>query len=477
MDDAANIPLTWVKKLCKELDCRQKKVCEAENWYEGEHPVPAPPPNTYAATDGEARLAFIAMSNLSVTNFLPPIVDVPASKLIIEGFRFGDSPTSTDREAWAIWQRNCLDADHTTTNTEALKTGQAPVLVWPGKDGKAVITVEDPSQSIVAYVAGSRRARAAGLKRWIDDSDLMFATLYLPDGVYKFQSTQKVDDAKRNAAELTWQPREVPGESWPVPNPWGIVPLIEIAANRPLKAAPFGGGVPEFQKQINQQRQINQTVMNMLVTAEYQAYRQRWVTGWDPPLGVDGTPDKAAMLKAGASRMVTFKELPDKELKVGEFAQADFQPFIAMAGMFVKVMASNSATPPYAFLIGDMINVAADSLARIDAAQNAKVERHFSQLGQPWQEIVSLALTMEGNAKGSDTSGSVVWADQVDIPALQQVQIAAAMAALGPLGYPVPPETVYMALPNTNAQDAARFAKQAEGAKMLEPVPADTAAA
>jgi hypothetical protein len=474
-------PLDLLVKMLEELDRRAESVAECIAWYDGAHPTPEPPPNTFPATDREARAAFKNLAALAVTNMLPPIVDTPASKLRVEGFRFSESPQSTDGEAWTIWQRNHLDADSDLGNFTALQTGQEFALVWVDGDGLAQITVEDPAQCIVAYEPGSRRRRAAGVKRWVDDDGHVCATLYLPTEILKYRSAHKADDtAHRINREPRdeWLPREVPGEPWPLPNPLGVVPLVEGRANPAIRAMRYGGGSPEFTKQITLQRQLNSNVMAMLTTMEHQAFRQRWVIGWAPPTLADGTtPDRRALLRAAASDMwVLNGRLPEEtaNIKVGEFSQADLRPFVDVNREVVKAMAATSATPPYAFLLGDMVNVAADSLARIEGALVAKVRSHARHLGEFWEEVLALALRVEGNPKADDPATSVVWADIEERTATEQAALAKTYAELG-----APKPTVFAQLPGIDQQEAQRMATQSRAESLLNrvgqtpPLPAD----
>lgn len=460
--------MEWLVILNDALDERQKQVAEYRAWYEGNHPLPTPPSNTFAGTDAEARRAFENMAKLGVMNFLAPVVDAPASKLRIEGFRFGEQPVSSDAQAWAIWERNNLTGDSDLSTHEALQVGQAFAIVWADSDGQATITVEDPAACIVAYQSGSRRARAAGLKRWVDDYGYLYANVYLPDGIYKFQATMKSDTklivvGKPGDTPKKWEPRLVDGEEWPLANPTGKVALHEIRANPQLRHSRFGGGRPEFLGQLNEQRKINHTVLQMLITMEHQAFRQRWVTGWGAPTKEDGTPDKHMILKASAAALMIFPEgvNPGEEVKVGEFSQADFAPFLAVIDRWVKAIASTSGTPPYAFLLGDMINVAADSLARIEGVQTNKIAAHGRTFGIDYTEILLAALAIENNPKAQDPSASVVWCEPEERTATEQANLAQIMRNLG-----APDEVVYSTLPGVSQQEAKRWIAN-RGADML----------
>lgn len=455
----ADDPLLLLAKLNKALDDRAKAVKAATDWYEGNHPIPDPPPGTAATVDQEAAVAFVAMAKLAITNFLPPIADVPASKLRAEGFRFSQSPTTTDAEAWEIWTRNHLVGDFGLVKGAAFQTGQGFALVWPDKDGRAEITVEDPAQTIVAYEPGSRRRRRAALKRWVDDDGRTLATLYTPTAIYKFRSKTTGSGLWTPAAAQwgdTWEERH-DDAVWPLPNRWGVVPMVEFRVNAPLKASLYGGGRPEFHLQLNDQRRINHTIMQMLVTMDYQAFRQRWVTGWDYPTLPDGTPDRTAIQRASAARLMTFQpgEEGDEPIKVGEFAQADFQPFIAATYAWVKVMAATSGTPPYAFLLGDMINVAADSLARIEGVLASKVEGHGDDLGADASELIRLALLMEGNPKAKDPTITTVWGELEERTATEQANLAQIAKGLG-----APDDVVFAMLPGVDQAEARRWVIQ-----------------
>lgn len=459
-------PVKELQRLCEALDARAVKVAECEAWFDGEHPIPSPPPNTAAVVDGEAKRAFVAMSRLAVTNMLPPIVRAPAKKLRVEGFQFGETSVSTDKEAWAIWQRNYLDADSPAANMTAVKTGQAFGLVWPDSDGLATITMEDPSQCIVAYEAGSRRRRRSALKRWIDEDGSTCATVYLPNALYKFRSaTSRGADStvmRFAVGPMTFEPREVAGEEWPLHNPLGVVPLVELAVNRTLKPSPFGGGVAQFAGQLNEQRKINATVMNLLVTLENQAFRQRWTSGWDYPLKDDGTPDLAAIQKASASRMWT---LQGEDVKVGEFSQADFRPFLDVLNFWTRTIAFSSSTPPDAFLLGELVNVADGAVARLEGSHIAEVQSLADSLGEGYEELMRLALLIEDNPKAADMSSSVRWADFERRSATEQMGVAKDLKELG-----APAQAVFSAVPGTTQQEASRWVAQSAGSTTLAAV-------
>jgi hypothetical protein len=446
---AAGSPEWWRERLVAKLNERQLKVQRMEAYYGGEHPLPSPPtkihPNAYA----EAVRAHRTLARMGVTNWVKLVADAPAERLQVIGFRFGDA-TKGDDKVWRTWQANHLDADSALVQDNALQTGNSAVIVWGDSDGEPVITPEHSSQVIVAYEAGSRRRRAAALKLWVDDDGRWLATLYLPDAVYKWR-TRSVRPAYGSAMDvLSWDERQVDGEDWPLPNPLGEVPVVEFRANASLRPAPYGGGAAEFELVLPIQDRINKTVFDRLVTAESQAFRQRWAIGWDPPRDESGLPDPAKMMKAAQALLWTFDADPS-ELQVGEFAATDFSPFLKSVESDVAAMAAISQTPPY-YLLGKMENIAAEGLIASEAGLIGKTRKHAVQFGESWEEVMRLALKVQGDSRADDRSSMILWADIEQRTWSQTVDALLKMQTLG-----VPTEELWSRLPNTTPQDVARW--------------------
>jgi len=420
-------------RLLAVLEHRSRAILGLERWYDGDHPLPAPPERMTRYED--AANAFRDLSRMGVTNYVSLVPDAPADRLQVTGFRFGDPANArNDDEAWRIWQRNHLDADSRLVQHKALVAGNSFVLVWPDDDdGQAEITVEHPGQAIVAYEAGSRRERTAGLKCWTEDDETRRVVLYLPDLVYKWANKAK------QAPLEAWQPPT--DDTWPIVNPFGEVPLVEFRANPDLRPCPYGGGASEFAGVIPIQSRINKTVFDRLVTAEFQAFRQRWAVGWTPD-----DPNQA--MQASMRHLLTFE---DETVKVGEFAQADFTGFIQAVESDVQSMAAITRTPTF-YTLGSISNISGDTLAALQAGLVAKCEAHRDNFGEDWEEVLRLGLKAEGNQRADDESSMVVWRS---IEHVTWAEIADATTKLATIG--VPPEALWAMLKDVTPQDIERW--------------------
>lgn len=397
-------PPWWLARLEVALRSRLPLIDRCDAYYRGDHPL------AFAST--KFRGAFGSLFGAFADNWTQIVVDALDERLNVEGFRFG-SDTGADTAAWDIWQRNQLDADSSVAHTEALVKGSASVLVWPGPDGRPEITVEDPSQVLVAYEPGSRR-RVAALKVWRDDDGYDLATLYLPNAVYKYRSRTRNESSLIliGSSPTRWVARDVPDESWPIVNPLGEVPVVELVNRRRL----LGAGISEIVNIIPIQDAANKVLTDALVASEFGAFRQRWAIGLDiptdPTTGAAIEPFKAALDRLWLANPPHNKAgEPLGEVKFGEFGQTDLSPYVELIDLLVQHMASLSRTPPHYFhLRGDFPS--GESIRAAEAGLVAKARRTMRAFGESWEAVLRLAFAVAGDAgRAGLTRVETIWRD------------------------------------------------------------------
>lgn len=407
-------PLWWVAKLSEQIRNRQSDIDRSDAYYRGEHPL--------AFASEKFRTSFGGLFNGFADNWCELVVDAVEERLNVQGFRFGDA--RGDKDAWAIWQRNGLDAESQIAHTEMLVCSEVYALVWGNEDGEAEVTIEHPAQAIVAYVAGSRRQRAAGLKLWRDDEGTEHATLYLPDGIYKYRSTRQlwVEGSAVSSAFTTWEPRELRGEQWPLPNPLGVVPLVPLR-NRPRLLAP---PVSEIARVIPLQDAINKTVADMLVASEFGAFRQRWATGIEIPVDPQ-TKQAVEPFKAAVDRVWT-NENP--AAKFGEFSETQLANFVAAIELLVQHVASQTRTPPHYFALSGQYP-SGESIKSAETGLVAKVRRKMRHVGEGWEEVMRLCFIVEDDERASIVDAETIWADPESRSEAQHIDALTKLRAIG----------------------------------------------
>lgn len=437
----------WRDRLLKELSERSKLVDLCEAYYDGNHPLPGPPKTL--SNWGEAERAFRTLSKMGVTNYVKLVPDAPAERLEVVGFRFSDA-TSGDGRAWALWQDNELDADSGVLHHSTITVGNGFALVWPDPAGPST-TVEHASQAIVAYAPGSRRRRAAGLKCWCEDDGTRRVVLYLPDNVCKWRTVTQ------EGPLVEWQPAT--DDTWPIKNPFAAmpnpVPLVEFRANPSLKPAMYGGGRPDFAGVLSIQDRINKTIFDRLVTAEFQAFRQRYAIGWTPE-----NPNQA--MQASMKHLLTFE---DGDVKVGEFAQADFTGFLKAVEADVQAMAAITRTPTF-YTLGVIANVAAEGFAAMQSGLVARTTAHRNSFTESWEDVMRLMLFAARNKGWKDRQSQMIWADIEHRTMAEKADAAVKMQAVG-----VPQEALWERL-GASPQEIDRWKVMQADQALFAPQPA-----
>ncbi len=384
MPDVTMSPVAWAEALLPKLEQQRIDTAVHEVYYDGRQPVPL------ALTSEHYRGAFAKMLRQVQDNWMPLVVDAVEERLNVDGFRMPGEP-SADNEALAIWQRNQLDAEAELAHTTALTTGRAALLVWAGDDGQPEVTVEHPSQVLVAYASGSARKRLAAIKAWKDEwTDEEWVNVYLPGGIHKLRR-------KTNTAPLVERADMVP-------NPLGVVPIVEFRNRRKL----LSSARSEIHDVESTQDQINLLVIDMLVAAEFGAFRQRWATGIDVPTD-EATGEPVPMFKAAIERLWT---TASEEARFGDFAATDLGGYLSAIENRIQSLAARTRTPPHYLLGSSGTFPSGESLKATETGLVAKIKRRQTHFGETWEEAMRLAFLVAGDEDRAQAwAMETIWRD------------------------------------------------------------------
>lgn len=385
-------PEWWVSRLYKKLMKDKERVEFFDDYYRGAHPLPWLAP--------QAREEFRRILKMTRSNYMGLVVDSTAERCQIVDFRVGDAAEG-DRDSRRIWQSNNMDVFSDKAILESLIGGRAYLMVAPNpKDDKTpFIWAEHPSQVITEVVPGGNgRDVAAGIKVWIDEwTNKTFATLYLPDFIYKYQA-----DAPPKGSDLVpaprWEERRVAGEAWPAGNPLGQVPLFELPNNPRL----LTGGVSELSDVTDVQDRINKTIADRLMTQDYGAFPQKWAVAW-PDSDDHGNPQPK--IDVGRNRMVTSDIA---ETKFGQWDSAPLDPYSAAKREDVKDIASRTRTPAQ-YLLGELNNVNGQTLKAAESGLISKVRQRQRGYDDGLEDAMIAARKLAGLPAVGNDEIEVMW--------------------------------------------------------------------
>jgi Phage portal protein, SPP1 Gp6-like len=395
-DPQPKTPEWWLNRLSKALDDRNGEIDRYDSYYRGIQKMDFATPK-FREAFGDTFSAFS-------DNWMKLVVDAVNERMSVTGFRYGKDRKS-DAKAWQMWQANELDAMSQLGQLESLINGEAYAIVWPDEadPSKPVITIEHPTECIVEFRAGSRTKRAAALKRFLNDDGYLWATLYLPDGLYKFQSERPYKTLASAGHKPQWVQREVDGEPWPLPNRVGDeVPVVPLMNDPRL----LTGGVSEIADAIPLQDAINKTIADMLVASEFAAAPQRYAIGFNPPKDENGN-----VLPVFEKLVNRLWISSSKDTQFGQFPQADLSPYVKVIEMFVTHFASRTRTPPHYFYLSGQFP-SGEAVKSAETGLVAKAKRKMLTFGEAYEEVMRLGFVIQGDkGRSQEEAIETVWAD------------------------------------------------------------------
>lgn len=420
-------------RLVDELNARAPEVQKHVDYYRGKHPL--------RFASAEFRKYFEQQYSDFADNWVQPVADSPVERLTVTGVKPAGE-TSADADLWSVWQRNGLDADSQLGFVGAAYGARTFVLVWGNPDDPTLpqVTFEDPRQAIVAYEPGSRRRRRAALKTWQDGSR-EYATLYLPDEVWKLERP-KVSAQTRNTLALrevddllhAWLPREVAGEPNPQPNPMGVVPMVELP-NRPLLA---DDPISDVSGVVAMQDAINLLWSQLFTASDFSSFPARVVLGNDVPktpiLDKNGQKigERPVPLEKFATNRVLWLSNPDA--KIDSWPPANLTAYTEVIEVAVGHIAAQTRTPQH-YLIGRMANLSGDALIAAETGLVKKVKEKQLWYGQALREVFQVIALARGEAGRAEAvaGGHLLWADA---ESRNQAQLSDALLKLKQIGFP-----------------------------------------
>lgn len=377
--------------------------------------------------DGDHRLAFAtdkfrnAFGSLFKTladNLCPAVVDAVADRLRVVGFGVEEGPENAADSAWTIWQGNRMDRRSGEVHVEALRSGDAYVIVWPDAGGQPRLYPQAGASMTVHYDEDLPGTIDYAAKLWRMDDGRMRLNLYFPDRIEKYASRNKLDTIPDKAR--VFEPYEVPGEPWPLPNPWGTVPVFHFANN----AGVGHHGRSELGDVVPVQDALNKALADMLVAMEYVALPQRWATGLEVDID-EATGKPKVPFTPGVERVWA---VGDAEVRFGQFDPANLEQFLAVQDSFRAEIARVSGTPLHYLMLGGGEFPSGEAMRTAEARFLAKVEDRQLAFGNGWEDVLGLALAMAGEPVAQL---STLWRDATPRSAKEVAEVALIKEQLG----------------------------------------------
>lgn len=439
--DAAEA-LRLVMRIYARLNGRRSVIDTREDYYVGKQPL------SFATAEWKKANAerYIGFSD----NWSAPVVNAEAERIRYTGMKILDEdgkPSDAGKVLHEHWLLNEMDMQSSQGFVTTLTTGRSFVIVWGDKiTDEPIVTWEHPSNVEIEYDWANPLIRKAALKTWVDETK-EYATLYTPDWIFKYERSKTPHTSERDSQALQsrtgaaddggWIQRETPGEAWPLRNPMGVVPVVEVPNRPTLKGDP----VSEIQGVIPMQDAINLLWAYLFLAADYASMEARVILNASPPM----IPILDDAGKVIGQKPVDMKELREKRLfyAQGENASIDSWPaakldvFTDTIDVAVGHIASQTRTPPtYLVTKTGMSNVNGEGLKASEIGLNKKVMEFESFAGPAIREVNRLIALAKGDtALAREVRlGTVTWMN----PEIRsEAQLADMLVKKKSIGYPL----------------------------------------
>jgi hypothetical protein len=428
---------TDIETALKNFRTSSDRYRKAERYYKGDHDL--------AFATEKFKNAFGSMFREFALNLCPAVCDAVRDKLKVREFRVEQGGAGLATDAWRIWQTNRMGRRSGEVHKEAVKNGDAYVIVWPNARGEVTIYPNKAGMCTAVYDEETPGRLLWAAKHWRTPDKRVRLNLFYPDRIEKYISKAASENTLPDAKEfMPFGESKVQGPkskvggskrenhpaaeaapllrkegSFVVPNPYGIVPVFHFANNADIGAA----GQSELEAAMPVQDALNKSVLDMLVAMEFASYRQRWAAGIEIEYGEDGQP--IPPFKAGVDHLWITE---NQDAKFGDFEAANLEQFLKVKDSFRLDMACVTGTPMYYFMQVSGDFPSGEALKKAESRFIAKVRDRQESFGQVWEDVMAFALALEGK---TDARLFADWEDPAPLSEKEKLENIAVKKELG----------------------------------------------
>ena len=333
------------------------------------------------------------------------VVDSISDRLQVESWQTDahseeDTANEAANEQWIAARGDFLQG---LVHVEALRSGDAYLIVWPSPDDEMTplwrvqradscrIITDDETANPVMAIKCWQVSRGADKGKWR-------LTIY-DDMVITRWITRKDHDIQPDSAGA-WEPFTSDGEPSGV-NPYGVLPVIHFPNNPQFQGE---CGISELEDLIPLQDGLNYSIWQLMVAGEFSAWPMTWATGAAPQID-PLTGQTAELFKAGIDRFLTVAE---PMAKIGQLPGMDLNTFIETQESWDQKISRVSRVPVHWLgVIGQLPS--GESLKTAESPFVGKLRDRQLAFGAAWADAMKLALTIAGQTGEAYDTLEPVW--------------------------------------------------------------------
>jgi hypothetical protein len=347
-------------------------------YYEGNQPL--------VYSNERLKEAFDRLNARFTQNWCAVVVDSVLDRLSLQGITIADDESRSEALA-ELLDASELPLEADDVHLAAMVTGEAYIIAWPDEAGMVEAYYNDPRNVHVFYEADKPRTKRFAAKWWIGDDGHRYLTLYYVDRLEYYRSGNAViahSDGlpmrDKIANEVTNGKSFIPLME-PAANDFGIVPVFHFRRERRVISS-------ELTNIIYPQDAVNKLLADMMIAAEFGAFKQRWVIS---EAGTDGklknAPNLIWDIPAGDGE--------SQPTSVGEFDITPLQNYLDAIDKWTTSIAIISRTPKHYFY-GQGGEPSGEALIALESPLNHKAQKYIDRFTVTWSELAQFMMRAAG---------------------------------------------------------------------------------
>jgi hypothetical protein len=305
-------------------------------------------------------------------NWCGAVVNAAVDRLNLTGFAVTDQDEAT-AQLGALFSATDLGLDSDDVHLAALVCGEAFVIAWPDDSGAVSAYYNDPRMVHAQYDADNPKHMSWAAKRWVTDDGTYRLTMYYSDRIEYYQTIAKADNVTDAAA---YRLAETPAAT----NPYGEIPVFHFRrATRAIRS--------ELTDVIPLQDAVNKLFADMMVSAEFGAFRQRYIISQADVSTLKNSPNEIWNIPAGDGT--------GQQTQVGEFSQTELGSYLSAMDQLAMAIAIITRTPKH-YMLAQGGDPSGEALITMEAPLTRKVERYQEHFSATWKRAAAFMLRLSG---------------------------------------------------------------------------------
>jgi hypothetical protein len=343
------------------------------SYFEGRHPL-------IYASEGLSDL-FVDLRSRFAQNWCSVVVNSVVDRIQLQRILVADDDTASNNLA-TLLEASEVVLESEDVHLAALVTGESFVIAWPDEEsGQPEAYYNDSRNVHLFYEADQPRRKRFAAKWWIGDDGHRLLTLYYPDRLEYYRSTNAVS-SQQGPPMFTNEVSS--GKSFVLQdsefNPYSAIPVFHFKRERRVISS-------ELANVIEPQNAINKLLSDMMIAAEYGAFPQRYIISQASPGKFKNAPNLIWDIPGtdGEGQPTT----------VGQFASTELSNYLEAIDKWTTAIAIISRTPKHYFF-GQGGDPSGEALIAMEAPLNHKAQKYITRWTATWSELAQFMMQVAG---------------------------------------------------------------------------------